>query len=212
FCCRVAVTTWLTVARSTTIVASAELAVPSMSTSAVVGSPAAVANVAPPIRPMIRSAVWAATSTSVRIRSRLAAWNVRKSTSVATISTRSARPRRSIGGGSPVALTVDDPARNPAFWSAAEITLEARIGAPNQARPARNAAASTRTNRQPRTSGAGRRDEAEPGQGGQGGRALVVGDRTVGPDDRLLMALAGEQDDVAGSGSLEGRLDRARTV
>ena len=55
---------------------------------------------------------------------------------------------------------------------------------------------------------------AEPGpaQRGLGLGTLVPGLRAVGADDRLLVALAGEQHDVARPGALEGRLDGGPAV
>ena len=53
---------------------------------------------------------------------------------------------------------------------------------------------------------------AGPVQRGFGLGALVPRRRPVRADDRLLVALAGEQHDVAGAGALEGGLDRRAAV
>src|SRR5436190_20813506 len=92
------------------------------------------------------------------------------------------------------------------------MTVEARIGEPNQAAADRTTTARRKTNRQPRMSGVGPRVVPEPAERGEGRRPLVVGDRTVGPDDRLLVALAGQQDDVARPRPFEGGFDRCRAV
>src|SRR4051794_18966028 len=78
-----------------------------------------------------------------------------------------------------------------------------RSGDPNHAAAPTTIAANTRMNRQPRTSAARFRDVAEGNEGFERHATLVVGDGSVGPDDRLLVALAGKQDDVAGPSALE---------
>src|SRR3954454_13957026 len=92
------------------------------------------------------------------------------------------------------------------------MTPAARSGDPNHAAAPTTIAANTRTNRQPRTSGARVRNVAERSEGFERHATLVVGDGSVGPDDRLLVALAGKQDDVAGPSALERGGDRRRAV
>ena len=53
---------------------------------------------------------------------------------------------------------------------------------------------------------------ARPVQRGLGLRTLVPGQRAVGADDGLFVALAGEEHDVARAGALEGRLDGGPAV
>ena len=83
-----------------------------------------------------------------------------------------------------------------------------RTGHPSS--PTLNAAPGTRVARQPRVISAQLR--SRPGERLDGGRALVPGPRAVRPDDRALVALAGQQDDVARPGPLEGGLDGRAAV
>ncbi len=69
-----------------------------------------------------------------------------------------------------------------------------------------------RTLRQPRNLTGSGHSVAEFSECGQRGRTLVVGNRSARTDDRLLVALPGEEHDVAGARPLERCGDRGGTV
>src|SRR6516225_9126353 len=123
---------------------------------------------------------------------------------------RSARPSASSSGGSAWTSTSMWPACRPAEASVV-CTRPAAMGGPaNQTPTVARTTARTSTLRQPRTV------LAVPVAGSIEGRcclgALIPRDGAVGADDGLLVALAGEQHDIAGSRALDRRVDRRPTV
>ena len=146
-----------TAARSTVIVTAASSAGPSSAIDATgigSGEPSSAIS-APSIVPWIVVTVRPNRSTPSRVSWTRVAWSVRQSRSEASIVRLSARPRISFGGGSDVAVTVRDDARTPEPSSADRTTVSTTGSAANQAIAPISAAATTRTNRQPRTSDSG---------------------------------------------------------
>ena len=99
---------------------------------------------------------------------------------------------------------------NPAPWSALAARPETAAGSTNTT--TRTAATTSRMSVRETATHRRRTSEPEPLECVDRRLALVPRPRLSADDDRLLVTLAGEEDDVAWMGAFNGGLDRGRAI